>query len=40
MALVKALVDLHQGKVTLHSGLGQGTRVTVSLPPARLRRLP
>jgi two-component system cell cycle sensor histidine kinase PleC len=40
MALVKALIDLHQGKVTLQSGLGQGTCVTVSLPPARLRRLP
>jgi two-component system cell cycle sensor histidine kinase PleC len=40
MALVKALVDLHQGKVTLESGIGQGTRVGVRLPPVRLRRLP
>jgi len=40
MALVKALVDLHQGNVTLESGLGQGTRVAVRLPAARLRRLP
>ncbi len=40
MALVKALIDLHQGKVSLESGLGQGTRVAVRLPAARLRRLP
>jgi len=40
MALVKALVDLHQGQVTLDSGVGQGTRVAVRLQPARVRRLP
>jgi two-component system cell cycle sensor histidine kinase PleC len=40
MALVKALVDLHQGQVALQSAVGQGTCVTVRLPAARLRRLP
>lgn len=39
MALVKALVDLHEGKVTLESAVGRGTCVTVRLPSARLRRL-
>ena len=40
MALVKALVDLHQGKVTLKSGVGQGTRVVVRLSAVRRRRVP
>ncbi|MFN4281031.1 MAG: ATP-binding protein [Alphaproteobacteria bacterium] len=38
MALVKALVELHQGRVALESGLGRGTRVVVSLPAARVRQ--
>ena len=37
MALVKALVELHQGQVALESGVGRGTRVVVSLPAARVR---
>ena len=39
MALVKALVDLHDGVVLLDSRLGEGTRVTVRLPAKRVRKL-
>jgi signal transduction histidine kinase len=36
LALVQALVELHQGEVGLESALGEGTRVTVWLPPSRI----
>ncbi|OON62617.1 hypothetical protein B0920_04010 [Massilia sp. KIM] len=44
LALVRSLVQLHEGKVMLHSaGEGEGSEVTVSLPlrrpPAQLARL-
>ncbi|MBD2775453.1 ATP-binding protein [Iningainema tapete] len=32
LVITKACVDLHGGKITLSSQLGQGTKVTVSLP--------
>lgn len=32
LAIVKACVDLHGGEISLNSKLGQGTKVTVSLP--------
>ena len=38
LSLVKALVELHQGRVLLRSTPGQGTDVTVWLPPARIQR--
>jgi signal transduction histidine kinase len=34
LPLTKALVELHQGSITIDSARGQGTRVTVSLPSA------
>jgi two-component system cell cycle sensor histidine kinase PleC len=37
LALVKALIDLHHGKVDLESAPGVGTRVTIWLPPKRIR---
>jgi two-component system cell cycle sensor histidine kinase PleC len=37
LALVKALIELHQGKVTLTSTPGLGTQVKVWLPPRRTR---
>ena len=36
LALVKALTELHQGRVTLTSQLGAGTQVTIWLPPSRV----
>jgi two-component system sensor histidine kinase/response regulator len=35
LALVKGLVELHQGKLTIESALGRGTIVTVWFPPER-----
>jgi two-component system sensor histidine kinase HydH len=32
MAIVKKIVDLHGGDITVESGPGQGTRVRISLP--------
>lgn len=32
MSIVKEIVDLHRGRITLHSEVGQGTRVSVFLP--------
>ncbi len=37
LALVKRIVDLHGGAVTVESELGKGTRLTVSLPLAGAR---
>ncbi len=35
LPLVKAIVELHGGKLELHSNLGSGTRVCVTFPPHR-----
>lgn len=41
LALVKAIVDLHEGTVQAHSdGVSQGSRFTVTLPMVEQRRLP
>jgi signal transduction histidine kinase len=32
LSLVKQLVELHDGKIALQSKVGQGTKVTVTLP--------
>jgi signal transduction histidine kinase len=32
MAIVRSVIDLHGGELTIHSVLGQGTRVTARLP--------
>jgi signal transduction histidine kinase len=32
LAIVKRIAELHGGSVAVHSGLGQGTTVTLSLP--------
>jgi two-component system cell cycle sensor histidine kinase PleC len=37
LAIVKGLVESHGGHVSLESQVGKGTRVTVHLPPARVR---
>ncbi|MBV8168035.1 MAG: hypothetical protein JO021_14665, partial [Alphaproteobacteria bacterium] len=37
LPLAKALIELHGGRLTIVSALGQGTTVTVWLPPRRLR---
>lgn len=34
LAIVRALVDLHDGEVTVESVLGEGTNVSVTIPPA------
>lgn len=39
LPIVKGLVELHGGSVSIESAVGQGTTVTVLLPPARLRDL-
>ncbi len=38
LSIVRALVDAHQGVVSLESESGRGTRVTVTLPSVRLNR--
>lgn len=40
LPIVKGLVDAHDGRVELESQPGQGTRVTIVLPAARLRIIP
>jgi PAS domain S-box-containing protein len=37
LPLAKALIELHDGRLTIDSALGRGTTVTVWLPPKRLR---
>jgi two-component system cell cycle sensor histidine kinase PleC len=37
LAIVKGLVEAHGGRISLESQIGQGTCVTVHLPPDRLR---
>jgi len=37
LAIVKGLVEAHGGHVRLESQVGKGTRVTIHLPPARVR---
>ncbi|MGE5540230.1 MAG: PAS domain S-box protein [Gemmatimonas sp.] len=36
LALSKALAELHQGRLVIESAVGQGTTVTLRLPPERL----
>jgi len=36
LALVKAMIELHGGTLTLNSALGVGTEVTIVFPPERL----
>lgn len=36
LAIVKHITERHRGKLDIHSELGQGTTVTVSLPPAEV----
>ena len=38
LPLAKSLVELHDGTMEIDSALGEGTRVTVTLPPSRLIR--
>ncbi len=38
LPLVKSLVEMHQGSLTLSSVIGRGTTVTVQLPAARMLR--
>jgi signal transduction histidine kinase len=38
LPIVKALIDLHGGQLHMASRLGEGTTVTVRLPPARVLR--
>jgi len=38
LPLVKSLIELHGGTVSIDSTLGAGTTVTVALPPSRVRR--
>ena len=38
LSLVKSLIELHGGAVTIHSGVGEGTTVLCRLPASR--RLP
>jgi signal transduction histidine kinase len=37
LPLVKSLIELHDGTVSIESTLGAGTTVTVTLPPSRIR---
>ena len=36
LSLSRAFAELHGGSLTLESQLGQGTRVTLHLPPERV----
>ncbi len=38
LPLSKALIELHEGKLSIQSKVGTGTRVTVRLPLARIRK--
>ena len=38
LPLVKAIMELHGGRIELHSELGVGTEVTVTFPPERVPR--
>jgi len=40
LAIVKGLAEAHGGRVALSSEIGKGTRVTVTMPAARVRPLP
>lgn len=40
LPLTKSLVELHGGALTIHSAPGQGTTVTVRLPPERTQATP
>ena len=35
MSIVKEIIELHQGHITIESKLGQGTRVSLALPQAQ-----
>ena len=35
LPLVKSIVELHQGSLTIDSAVGVGTTVTISFPPTR-----
>jgi len=37
LAIVKGLIESHGGRVALESQVGKGTRVSITLPPARVR---
>jgi signal transduction histidine kinase len=32
MSIVKEIIELHHGHITIESNLGQGTRISLSLP--------
>ncbi|WP_119301995.1 sensor histidine kinase [Dongia deserti] len=36
LAIAKTIVELHEGKLSIHSSLGQGTTMVVELPRARI----
>ncbi len=40
LPLSKALIEIHDGQLTLQSKVGTGTRVTVRLPVSRIRKAP
>ncbi|MFN4288870.1 MAG: sensor histidine kinase [Brevundimonas sp.] len=40
LSLVRALAELHQGRMTIESTLGEGTAVTVRLPVVEVARIP
>ena len=36
LPIVKGLVEAHGGSVTLHSAVGEGTRLTIYMPASRV----